>query len=107
VAPASSASAATIVDGLPIYGDRTFLEQFGLELQSLPRREGSAVANKAVHLPASAGVDDFDAAITELEDQLKELDPPTLRSNLLADSDVHYGGDCVRIVFERRKLLPW
>ena len=37
---------ATIMDGLPIYGNRNFLGQFGLELQRLPRREGSAVADK-------------------------------------------------------------
>ncbi len=81
---------ATIVDGLPIYGDRGFLEQFELELQSLPEREGSAVVDKAVHLPASIGVEDFAADITAVEDQLKALDPPVLRSNLLASSDPHY-----------------
>jgi len=81
---------ATVVGGLPIYGDREFLEQFDLALQPLPRREGSAVVDKAVHLPASVGVEDFAAAVDALEDQLKALDPPTWRSNLLADSDVPY-----------------
>ncbi len=81
---------ATVVDGLPIYGDRNSLERFELKLQDLPEREGSAVAGKAVHLPASTGVEDFAAAITAVEDQMKALDPPVLRSNLLGFSDVQY-----------------
>ncbi len=81
---------ATVVDGLPIYGDRGFLEEFDLELQDLPEREGSAVEGKAVHLPAPVGVKDFAADITALEDQMKALDPPVLRSNLLGSSDAQY-----------------
>ncbi len=81
---------ATIVDGLPIYGNRDFLEEFDLELQDLPEREGSAVEDKAVHLPASTRVDHFAADITAVEDQLKALDPPVLRSNLLGSSDPAY-----------------
>ena len=73
---------ATVVDGLPIYGDAEFLRQFDLELQVLPRREGVAVENKALHLPAGAEVDDLDAEVSAVEDQLKALDPPVLRSNI-------------------------
>jgi cytosine/adenosine deaminase-related metal-dependent hydrolase len=80
---------ATIVDGVPIYGRRTFLEQFGLPLQNLPAREGSAAADKAVHLPEPIKVP-LATAIDRVEDHLKSLDPPVLRSNLLASSDKAY-----------------
>ena len=84
---------ATIVNGVPIYGDRTFLRQFGLPLQNLPKREGSAAAGKAVHLPPHITVD-IGTAIDAVEDHLKTL--TTLgprgvqRSNLLASSDKPY-----------------
>jgi len=80
---------ATIIGGRPIYGQGRFLKQFGMELQPLPRREGSAVADKAVHLPRELKVD-LERDITELEDTLKKLDPPVKRSNLLASADKPY-----------------
>lgn len=81
---------ATIVDGLPIYGDRTFLSQFGTSLQPLPPREGSAVVDKVVHLPPGIGMDDFAGQVDALEDALKAREPAVYRSNLLADSDTPY-----------------
>lgn len=81
---------ATIVDGLPVYGDRGFLEQWRLDVQPLPKREGDAVQNKAVHLPESVGVPAFADEIDGVEDQLKQLRPPVYRSNLLVDSDALY-----------------
>ncbi len=80
---------ATIIGGLPIYGDAKFLNSFGLESQSLPRREGSAVKNKKIHLPASGHVD-LQSEIDALEDQLKALDRAVFRSNLLVSSDKLY-----------------
>ena len=81
---------ATVVDGVPIYGDREFISQFGLSVQKLPAREGSAVVNKSVHLPESIGLTDFASELDELEDRLKSFSPPVLRSNLLSDSDTPY-----------------
>lgn len=80
---------ATMVNGLPIYGQRAFLEQFGLPLQNLPQREGRAAGDKAVHLPASVAID-VATAIDAVEDHLKSLTPPVQRSNLLASSDKPY-----------------
>lgn len=80
---------ATIVGGLPIYGDGTFLKGFGLELQNLPRREGSAVKNKKVHLPASCHID-LQAEVDAVEEQMKALEPAVFRSNLLVSSDKLY-----------------
>ncbi|MEM7756469.1 MAG: hypothetical protein AAF297_12655, partial [Planctomycetota bacterium] len=71
--------------------DSDFLAQFKLSTQKLPSREGMAVENKVVHLPDEIGVDDLAAALDELEDELKSLEPPVFRSNLLVDSDVPYG----------------
>ena len=42
---------ATIIAGAPIFGDRKFLQKFGVPLQMLPRVEGTSVADKAVYLP--------------------------------------------------------
>ena len=80
---------ATIVNGVPIYGRRAFLEQFGLPLQNLPEREGSAAKDKAVHLPETLGIK-LGPALDEIEDHLKQLERPALRSNLLASSDKPY-----------------
>jgi hypothetical protein len=80
---------ATVVNGVPIYGRKTFLKQFGLPLQNLPRREGRAAADKAVHLPSTLTVD-LGTAIDAVEDHLKSLSPPVFRSNLLASSDKPY-----------------
>lgn len=80
---------ATVIDGVPIYGRRSFLRQFGLVLQNMPRREGSAAADKAVYLPPSLKID-LGAAIDAIEDGLKALDPPVKRSNLLASADKPY-----------------
>jgi hypothetical protein len=80
---------ATVVNGVPIYGRRAFLEQFGLPLQDLPAREGSAARDKAVYLPPELKVD-VSEAIDAIEDHLKSMDPPVQRSNLLASSDKPY-----------------
>lgn len=80
---------ATVINGAPVYGRRSFLRQFGLELQDMPRREGSAAADKAVYLPPSLDIK-LGAAIDAIEDGLKALDPPVKRSNLLASSDKPY-----------------
>lgn len=80
---------ATIIGGRPIYGARDFLEQFGVSLQDLPRAEGSAVRNKAVHLPTELKVN-VDRDIAALEKTMKALDPPVKRSNLLSSSDKIY-----------------
>jgi cytosine/adenosine deaminase-related metal-dependent hydrolase len=80
---------ATVVNGVPIYGRRAFLEQFGLPLQALPAREGSAARDKAVYLPPEVNVD-VAGAIDAIEDHLKSMEPPVQRSNLLASSDKPY-----------------
>jgi len=80
---------ATVIGGRPVYGDRALLRQFGVDLQGLPSAEGSAVTNKAVHLPASVNVQ-VDRDITRLEELLKALPEPIKRSNLLASSDTPY-----------------
>lgn len=80
---------ATLIDGVPIYGRRSFLRQFGLGLQNMPKREGSAAADKAVYLPPSLKID-LGTAIDAIEDELKALNPPVKRSNLLASADKPY-----------------
>ena len=80
---------AVMIGGRPIYGERKFLEEFKIPLQSLPPREGSAVKNKAVSLPKGIDVNIADD-ISKIEDILKQLDPPVKRSNLLASSDKPY-----------------
>ena len=77
---------ATILGGLPLYGAREFLEQFEVALQGLPPEEGSAVKDKAVHLPAALDVD-VARDVKRIEDAMKALTPPVKRSNLLASSD--------------------
>jgi 5-methylthioadenosine/S-adenosylhomocysteine deaminase len=79
---------ATIVNGVPIYGRGSFLQQFGLPLQSLPVREGTAARDKAVYLPTISI--DLGTAVDEIEDHLKQLERPALRSNILASSDKPY-----------------
>lgn len=80
---------ATTIGGRPVYGDRKFLKQFSGRLQPLPVLEGSAVSNKAVHLPPGVKLD-VDRDIARIESELKELDPPVKRSNLLVSSDKQY-----------------
>jgi cytosine/adenosine deaminase-related metal-dependent hydrolase len=94
---------ATVVRGVPIYGDRAFLQTFGKPLQHLPAVEGRAVENKAVHLPASIEMEDFAASVDELEADLKAMEPKVLRSNLLVDSDVPYQ----RRFHELRAHVEW
>jgi amidohydrolase family protein len=96
---------ATIINGLPIYGRRSFLEQFGLPLQNLPAREGSAAKDKAVFLPAHLEID-LGAALDEIEDRLKQLERPALRSNLLASSDKPYQRRIQRLRGES-ELFGW
>lgn len=78
---------AVIVGGLPIYGARRFLEPFDLELQDLPRVEGSAVEGKAVHLPPCVKVE-VERDIDQLEKAFKKHG--VYRSNLLVSSDTPY-----------------
>jgi hypothetical protein len=86
---------ATMIAGVPIYGDTGYLCKFGLDLQPLPSREGRSVKHKSVHLPGAAYVD-LAASIDALEDELKELQRkagakhPPGRSNILASADVPY-----------------
>ena len=92
---------AVIIGGRPIYGAREFLQRFDLELQSLPAKEGMAVADKAVHLPGRLKVNveqDFDA----LEKTLKSLGQK--RNNLLADADTPYRDKINRL---RQKVLGY
>lgn len=95
---------ATVVGGLPIYGDEAFLGQFGLHLLRLPRREGSAAANKRVHLPESVGIRDLGADLDAVEDQLKALG--SYRSNLLADSDLPYRRS-IQLLRARAERFGW
>lgn len=44
---------AVIINGMPRYGDRKFLQRFGCTLQPLPYEESRAVPGKAIHLPAN------------------------------------------------------
>ncbi len=89
---------AVFIGGVPLYGEREFLEPFGLPLQRLPAREGSAVVGKVVHLPPELTNQDgdpldVDRDITHLEDMMKAAPPPlehTKRSNLLSSSDTPY-----------------
>ncbi len=89
---------AVFIDGVPRYGERHFLERFEPRLQGLPRREGEAVAGKAVHLPPEltnhrGDAVDVDRDLTRLEDLMKAPPPPlkpTKRSNLLSSSDGPY-----------------
>ena len=80
---------ATIIGGRAIYGERDFLNKFPLDLQSLPRAEGSAVKNKAVHVPPEFGID-MGGDILRMERVMKSLQPPVKRSNLLSSSDKIY-----------------
>lgn len=80
---------ATIIGGRPIYGDRDFLEKFTQDVVSLPAVEGSAVRNKAVHLPPALNFD-VDVEVGKLEAALKARVPEIRRSNLLVSSDKPY-----------------
>lgn len=93
---------ATVINGVPVYGRRSFLRQFGLELQPMPQREGSAAVDKAVHLPRSLRIE-LGKAMDAVEDALKALDPPVKRSNLLASSDKPYQ----RRMQELRSRTEW
>ncbi len=75
------------IGGRPVYGDRALLESFGVATQPLPRVEGTAAANKAVHLPPELDVD-LENDLQRVEDWLKLH--AVLRSNTLASSDVPY-----------------
>ncbi len=79
---------AVIIGGRPIYGARGFFEPFvGLELQNLPRVEGTAVKNKVLHLPEHVGVQ-VEGGIDQLEAAFKKFS--VKRSNLLVSSDTPY-----------------
>jgi len=78
---------AVIIGGRPIYGARDFFEPFELELQNLPRVEGTSVRNKVLHLPEHVGVQ-VEGGIDQLEAAFKKFG--VLRSNLLVSSDTPY-----------------
>ena len=88
---------AVIVGGRPVYGNRGFLERFNVPIQSLPRQEGYAAEDKAVHLPARFKIR-LPWDLPALEDALKKLPVPKdapkdfkwRRSNLLVDADTPY-----------------
>lgn len=80
---------SVVIGGQPIYGDQEFLKQFQVKVHRLPRQEGSAVKNKGVYLPDHIEVD-VQRDISRIENDLKGLDPPVKRSNLLVSSDKPY-----------------
>jgi hypothetical protein len=80
---------AVIIGGRPVYGAREFLKKFPLELQPLPRVEGSTVRNKVVHLPPDLNVN-VDRDFGVLEQLLKDSSLKLKRNNLLVSSDTPY-----------------
>jgi 5-methylthioadenosine/S-adenosylhomocysteine deaminase len=80
---------AVIIGGRPVYGAREFLKKFPLELQPLPRVEGSTVRNKVVHLPPDLNVN-VDTDFGVLEQLLKDSSLKLKRNNLLVSSDTPY-----------------
>lgn len=90
---------AVLIGGRPIYGHRELLSRFGLELQPLPQEEGTAVRDKAVHLPGM----DLARAIREVEDLMK-AEKDRKRSNLLVSSDTPYRNRMRRL---RQEVLEW
>jgi 5-methylthioadenosine/S-adenosylhomocysteine deaminase len=80
---------AVIIGGRPVYGAREFLRKFPLELQPLPRVEGTTVRNKVVHLPPDLNVN-VDADFGLLEQLLKDSPLKLKRNNLLVSSDTPY-----------------
>jgi 5-methylthioadenosine/S-adenosylhomocysteine deaminase len=92
---------AVIIGGRPIYGSREFLQQFDLELQNLPPKEGSAVADKVVHIPAELGIN-VERDFNKIEETLKGRG--FKRNNLLADADTPYREKINRL---RQKVLRY
>jgi 5-methylthioadenosine/S-adenosylhomocysteine deaminase len=92
---------AVIIGGRPIYGAREFLQEFAIELQNLPPKEGSAVADKAVHIPAWLEIN-VERDFNKLEDTLKERG--LKRNNLLADADTPYREKLSRL---RQKVMSY
>ncbi|MCP3966068.1 MAG: amidohydrolase family protein [Lentisphaerae bacterium] len=88
---------ATIVGGCPIYGSKDFLKEFNVSLQNLPKVEGSAVENKAVHLDQAIEVN-INRDIVKIEKAMKALDEPVKRSNLLVSSDKIYQRRIQRLI---------
>ena len=80
---------AVIIGGRPVYGAREFLKIFPLELQPLPRVEGTTVRNKVVHLPPDLNVN-VDRDFGVLEQLLKDSSLKLKRNNLLVSSDTPY-----------------
>ncbi|MCP4074016.1 MAG: amidohydrolase family protein [Hyphomicrobiales bacterium] len=96
---------ATVIAGRPIYGDKEFLSRFTSDTQPLPRVEGSAVKNKAVHLPPSVEVD-MNKDLHRIEATMKALKPPVKRSNLLVSSDKIYKRD-MQLMRSRLYRFGW
>lgn len=80
---------AVIIGGRPVYGAREFVKKFPLELQLLPRVEGSTVRNKVVHLPPDLNVN-VERDFGVLEQLLKDSPLKLKRNNLLVSSDTPY-----------------
>lgn len=80
---------AVIIGGRPVYGAREFLKKFPLELQPLPRIEGTTVRNKVVHLPPDLSVN-VDRDFGVVEQLLKDSSLKLKRNNLLVSSDTPY-----------------
>ncbi|QSH41501.1 amidohydrolase family protein [Lentisphaerota bacterium ZTH] len=80
---------ATIIGGCPVYGEKDFLKKFKVTLQNLPKAEGAAVKNKTVHLDESIKIN-INRDVAKIEKNLKSLEVPVKRSNLLASSDKPY-----------------
>lgn len=101
---------AVLVGGRALYGERSLLQALGVEHQSLPLREGTAVADKVVSLPTDLRPESpfqFTDEVDKLEDFLKSLPGRprgVLRSNLLVDSDRPYRK---RMVGLREHALQW
>lgn len=92
---------AVIIGGRPLYGAREFIQQFDIDLQNLPPKEGSAVADKAVHLPAWLEVN-VERDFNKLEETLKGQG--LKRNNLLADADTPYREKISRL---RQKVMSY
>lgn len=77
-----------MMGGKAIYGEKELMQRFTTDLQNLPLREGTSVANKAVHLDPSLDIS-IEKSLDEIEAFLKEKFQ-VYRSNTLSSSDIKY-----------------